>query len=128
MPRQAGHNTRPQARLPPSFAGDECMDDLTTECNSDMQAICGSLMYLAYSLPCYPWLFVRPGTGRPLIALSVGINKYLYCTNELKILTCHCQFKKYPNFYTQRVSLFNPSNAKDTFVQSTRTQRFLKPI
>ena len=48
MPRQAGHNTRPQARLPPSFAGDKCMDDLTTECNSDMQAICGSLMYLPY--------------------------------------------------------------------------------
>ena len=32
-----GHNTRPHARLPPSFLG---MDDLTTDCSFDSQAKC----------------------------------------------------------------------------------------
>ena len=39
------------------------VSDLTTESRFDSQAT-WSLICLAYSLTCYPWVFVQPGTDR----------------------------------------------------------------
>ena len=61
---------------PGSFQG---MDTwMTSQLN--VALICkshGSLLYLAYSLTCYPWVFVQPGTGNVWLT-GAGI-KCLYC-------------------------------------------------
>ena len=63
---QPGHNTRPQPRLPHSFLGmDAWMNSKLTVVL--IRALRGSLVFLAYFLTCYPWVFVQPGTGgRPV--------------------------------------------------------------
>ena len=57
---QPVHNTLLHARLPLSSLG---MDDFTTECSFDSQAMC-AIDVLGSFLTCYPWVFVQPGTGR----------------------------------------------------------------
>ena len=49
-----GHNTRPYAQMPPVSRD---MDDLTTERSIDSQAT-RVIDVFAYSLTCYPWVFV----------------------------------------------------------------------
>ena len=60
---QPRDNTRPHARLPVIFL---CMVALMTS-QLKVAVICRlrrSLMCLLYFWTCYPWVFVKPGTGR----------------------------------------------------------------
>ena len=64
MRGQPGQNARPQARLPANFLWHGCMGDLATGGNFDLEASWVIAMLGFFSLTCYRWLFVQPGTGR----------------------------------------------------------------
>ena len=58
-----GHDTRPQARLPPGFG----MDDIRTERRFDSHGLCFGYFSMGVCttyLTCDPYIFVQPGTGR----------------------------------------------------------------
>ena len=63
MTRQSGHNTRLDARSPPSFL---CMDTwMIPQLSVGLICkLCGSLVCLAYFLMCYPWVSLQQGTDR----------------------------------------------------------------
>ena len=58
-----GHNSRPHAQLLLSFLGKYgwMISQLKVVL---VRKLRGLLMFLAYFLTCYPWVFVQPGTGR----------------------------------------------------------------
>ena len=64
MRGQPGHNTRPYARLLSlSFLGMGAW--LASPMNVALiSKLRESLIFLAYFLTCYPFMFVQPGTGR----------------------------------------------------------------
>ena len=50
-------------RLPLSFLGNGCMDNLTTDRSFYLQAT-WIIDVLSFFLTCYPWVFVHPGIGK----------------------------------------------------------------
>ena len=83
MPGQPGHNTRPHARLPPSFLGMDAL--MTSQLTVALyNKLLGSLMCLAYLLTCYLLGFAQPGIRVDVRSTGAGI-KYLHCNYSVAV-------------------------------------------
>ena len=77
MRRQPGHNTRPHARLAPSFLGKDAW--MTSQLNVVFhRKLRRLLLCLAYFLTCYSWVFQKTGIGRRPVDWCRNLMSVLY--------------------------------------------------